>query len=68
MLADLPTSIPFFCSIQAVETSCSHQQIAGIRELKHQQFVFRGESEPVIEPRTVVDSRISTLMDRFSSF
>ena len=67
MLADLPPSIPLVCTIQTVETSWSHQPIAGIRELKHQQFVVRGGSEPVIEPRTVVDSRITTLVDRFSS-
>ena len=67
MLADLPPSIPLVCTIQTVETSWSHQPIAGIRELKHQQFVVRGGSDPVIEPRTVVDSRITTLVDRFSS-
>ena len=67
MLADLPPSIPLVCTIQTVETSWSHQPIAGIRELKHQQFVVGGGSEPVIEPRTVVDSRITTLVDRFSS-
>ena len=39
----------------------------GIRELKHQQFVLHQGSVPAIEPRTVVESRLTTLVDQFSS-
>ena len=67
MLADLPPPTPLVCTIQTVNSGWSHQQIAGIRELRHQQFVLHRGSVPFIEPRTVVDSRITTLVDHFSS-
>jgi len=42
-------------------------QIAGIRQLKQQQFrIERGEN-PAIEPRTVIDSRLTPLVERFSN-
>ena len=67
MLADLPPPTPLVCTIETVEVEWSHQPVAGIRELKHQQFVLHQGSVPYIEPRTVIDSRITTLVDRFSS-
>ena len=67
MLADLPPPTPLVCTIETVEAEWSHQPVAGIRELKHQQFVLHQGSVPYIEPRTVIDSRITTLVDRFSS-
>ena len=54
MLADLPPPIPLICTIQSVESEWSHQEITGIRELKHQQFVLHQVSVPAIEPSTVV--------------
>ena len=40
--------------------------IAGIRQLDHQQFrVERGEN-PAIELGTVIDSRLTPLVERFS--
>ena len=67
MLADLPPPTPLVCTIETVEAEWSHQPVAGIRELKHQQFVLHQGSVPYIEPRTVIDSRITTLVNRFSS-
>ena len=67
MLADLPPPIPLICTIQSVESEWSHQEITGIRELKNQQFVLHQSSVPAIEPRTVVEGRITTLVDQFSS-
>jgi len=50
-----------------VEIRWSGRPIAGIRQLKQQQFrVERGEN-PAIEPRTVIDSRLTPLVERFSS-
>ena len=67
MLAGLPPPIPLVCTIQSVESEWLHQPIKGIRELNHQQFVLYQGSVPAIAPRTVVDSRITTLVDQFSS-
>ena len=67
MLADLPPPTPLVCTIETVEVEWSHQPVAGIRELKHQQFVLHKGSVPYIEPRTVIDSRITTRVNRFSS-
>ena len=45
----------------------SGRPIAGIRRLEQQQFrVERGEN-PEIEPGTVIDSRLTPLVERFSS-
>ena len=50
-----------------MEAQWSGRPIAGIRQLKQQQFrVERGEN-PAIEPRTVIDSRLTPLVERFSS-
>ena len=50
-----------------MEARWSGRPIAGIRQLKQQQFrVERGEN-PAIEPRTVIDSRLTPLVERFSS-
>ena len=67
MLATLPPPTPLVCTSETVEVEWSHQPVAGIRELKHQQFVLHQGSMPYIEPRTVIDSRITTLVNRFSS-
>ena len=50
-----------------MEARWSGRPIAGIRQLKQQQFwVERGEN-PAIEPRTVNHSRLTPLVKRFSS-
>ena len=50
-----------------MEAQWSGHPIAGIRQLKQQQFrVERGEN-PAIEPRTVIESRLTPLSENFSS-
>ena len=50
-----------------MERNWSGQPIQGIRQLEEQQFrVDRGEN-PGIEPETVIDSRLTPLVERFSS-
>ena len=68
MLADLPPPTPLACIIKKVDSEWAHHPIAVIRKVKHQQFVLHQGSVPSIEPRIVVDSRITTLVDRFSSY
>ena len=54
------------CSIQTVEAWWSGRPIADIRQLEQRQFrVERGEN-PAIEPRTVIDSRLTPLVERLS--
>ena len=67
MLASAPPPPPLVCTIQTVEARWSGRPIAGIRQLKQQQFrVERGEN-PAIEPETVIYSRLTPLVERFSS-
>ena len=50
-----------------MESRWSGQPIPGIRQLEHQQFqVERGET-PGIHPKTVIESRLTPLVERFSS-
>ena len=50
-----------------MEARWSGRPVAGIRQLKQQQFrVERGEN-PAIEPETVIDSKLTPLVERFSS-
>ncbi|WP_006850993.1 hypothetical protein [Synechococcus sp. WH 8109] len=50
-----------------MEARWSGRPIAGIRQLEQQQFrVERGEN-PAIEPETVIDSRLTPLVELFSS-
>ena len=49
-----------------MESRWSGQPIPGIRQLEHQQFqVERGET-PGIHPKTVIESRLTPLVERFS--
>ena len=55
------------CTIQTVESRWSGQPIPGIRQLEQQQFqVVRGRNAS-IEPATVIESRLTPLVERFSS-
>ena len=50
-----------------MEKRWSGQPISGIRQLEQQQFqVDRGDN-PGIKPETVIDSRLTPLVERFSS-
>ena len=65
MLASAPP--PLVCTIQTVEARWSGSAIAGIRQLEEQQFRVERGDNPAIEPRTVIDSRLTPLVERFSS-
>ena len=58
---------PLVCTIQTVEARWSGQPIAGIRQLEQQQFRVERGNTPRIEPKTVIESRLSPLVERFSS-
>ena len=67
MLASAPPPPPLVCTIQTLEARWSGRPIPGIRQLEQQQFrVERGEN-PAIEPKTVIESRLTSLVERFSS-
>ena len=67
MLASAPTPPPLVCTLQTVETRWSPQPVEGIRLLEQQSFeVIRGP-QGRIKPRAVIESRLTTLMQDFSS-
>ena len=50
-----------------MEARWSGRPVEGIRQLKQQQFLVERGENPAIEPRTVIDSRLTPLVERFSS-
>ena len=67
MLASAPTPPPLVCTLQTVETHWSSNPVEGIRQLEQQSFeVIRGP-QGRIQPRAVIESRLTTLMQAFSS-
>ena len=67
MLASAPTPPPLVCTLQTVETRWSPKPVEGIRQLEQQSFeVIRGP-QGRIQPRAVIESRLTTLMQAFSS-
>ena len=50
-----------------MESQWSGQPIPGIRQLEHQQFQVERDATPAIHPRTVIESRLTPLVERFSS-
>ncbi len=50
-----------------MELRWSGRPIAGIRQLKQQEFRVEQGENPAIEQRTVIDSRLTPLVERFSS-
>nr|WP_240906858.1 MULTISPECIES: hypothetical protein [unclassified Synechococcus] len=58
---------PLVCTIQTVESRWSGQPIPGIRQLEQQQFRIDRGGKPSIEPATVIESRLTPLVERFSS-
>jgi hypothetical protein len=67
VLAAAPPQPPLVCTIQTVDSRWSGQPIPGIRRLEQQQFLVRSGAKPTIEPATVIESRLTPLMERFSS-
>ena len=50
-----------------MESRWSGQPIPGIRQLEQQQFRVNRGRKPSIEPATVIESRLTPLVERFSS-
>ena len=50
-----------------MEIRWSGQPIPGIRQLEHQQFQVERGATRGIHPRTVIESRLTPLVERFSS-
>jgi hypothetical protein len=67
VLASAPPPPPLVCTIQTVESQWSGQPIPGIRQLEQQQFRIDREGKPSINPATVIESRLTPLVERFSS-
>ena len=67
VLATAPAPPPLVCTIQTVENRWSGQPIPGIRQLEQQQFLINRGRQPSIEPATVIESRLTPLVERFSS-
>ena len=67
MLASAPTPPPLVCTLQTVETRWSSQPVEGIRQLEQQSFAVIRGPQGRIQPRAVIESRLTTLMQGFSS-
>ena len=67
VLASAPPPPPLVCTIQTVESRWSGQPIPDIRQLEQQQFRVNRGDNPGIEPVTVIESRLTPLVERFSS-
>ena len=67
MLASAPIPPPLVCTLQTVETHWSKEPVAGIRQLEQQSFEVILGPRGRIEPRAVIESRLTTLMQDFSS-
>ena len=67
VLASAPPPLPLVCTIQTVESRWSGQPIPGIRQLEQQQFRVNRGRKPGIEPATVIESRLTPLVEHFSS-
>lgn len=55
------------CTIQAVESSWTGSPIQGVRDLKEQNFRVLRSPVVTVEPRTVIDSRLTILAENFQS-
>ena len=68
MLAAASTPPPLVCTIQTVESRWRPKAIAGIRRLEQQSFrLIRGSEGARVEPPTVIESRLTSLVQRFRS-
>ena len=76
MQASIPPIPPvLICTIQTVESSWLTTPIQGVRELNNQSFrvihapdpTGTGQVESRVEPKTVIDSRLTILAENFQS-
>ncbi len=63
VLAAAETPPPLICTIETVESRCTPRDIAGVRMLKGQTFTVVRTPEITVNPRYVIDSRITSLAE-----
>ena len=67
LASSTPSPPPLVCTIQNVEARWSGQTILGIGQLQQQQFRVERSDNPGIEPETEIESRLTSVVERFSS-
>jgi hypothetical protein len=63
VLAATETPPPLICTIETVESHWTPRNIAGVRMLKGQTFTVVRTPEITVNPRYVIDSRITSLAE-----
>ena len=63
VLAAAETPPPLICTIETVESRWTPRKIAGVRMLKGQTFTVVRTPEITVNPRYVIDSRITSLAE-----
>jgi len=63
VLAAAETPPPLICTIETVESRWTPRNIAGVRMLKGQTFTVVRTPEITVNPRYVIDSRITSLAE-----
>ena len=63
LLAAAATPPPLVCTIETVESRWTPRKIAGVRMLKGQTFTVVRTPEITVNPRYVIDSRITSLAE-----
>ena len=63
VLAAAETPPPLICTIETVESRWTPRKIAGVRMLKGQMFTVVRTPEITVNPRYVIDSRITSLAE-----
>ena len=63
VLAAAETPPPLICTIETVESRWTPRDIAGVRMLKGQTFTVVRTPEITVNPRYVIDSRITSLAE-----
>jgi len=66
VLAAAETPPPLICTIETVESRWTPRDIAGVRMLKGQTFTVVRTPEITVNPRYVIDSRITSLAEEES--
>ena len=67
VLADVPLASPLVCSNETVDSQWGGQSKNDLRIVKSQQFFLLSGPPAELQPQTVVESRLMTLVQRFSS-
>ena len=67
MLVDVPPAAPLVCTIETLDSRWARQPIADLRPLNSQQFVLWHGPPARVQPKTVVENRLTRSVQRFSS-